>query len=176
MRGWGTAKQIAKRIRSLHAASRRPEVRERRRLAALNRPPASKSLCEIRSKKAKERWSRPEFKKRMIKIFKRAHDNPATREKHRVLANGQFGKNTSLFVKTLGKILMPLGYIPEFPVRNKYKTWKGGYCVDFGLPSAKIAIECDGPRHRVQRQIVKDQKKDKILKSLGWKVIRVPHD
>jgi hypothetical protein len=176
---WKNPEQRARRLKSMKAANRRPEVIEKRRKAALNRPPASKSLCEIRSRKAKERWARPEFKEKMIKICLRVHNKPSVKNKHRLAVRGkQFGKRVSVFVKTLAKILLPLGYIKELPIPNNYKHARGGYCVDFGLPERKIAIECDGPRHRTPRykRTGRDEKKNKILRALGWRVIRVPHD
>jgi hypothetical protein len=51
---------------------------------------------------------------------------------------------------------------PQFPV--------GKFFVDFGNPVAKVALECDGKEFH---SAVKDAERDKVLRSMGWRVIRV---
>ena len=82
------------------------------------------------------------------------------------------------YVKSLWKLLKPAGYIKELPVSLKQLHIGKGfhYTLDFALVENKIAIECDGPKHRSFAQQEKDRIKDARLKAIGWKVIRVLHD
>jgi len=47
------------------------------------------------------------------------------------------------------------------------------YKVDIAKPGCKLAIEVDGESHRPRR--AHDEKKDRLLESLGWTVVRVPN-
>jgi len=57
------------------------------------------------------------------------------------------------------------------------KYQKGRYFrLDFAVPSVKkwIDVECDTTKwHLRKEQIIKDKDRDKILKKLGWKILRV---
>ncbi|MFV9511794.1 endonuclease domain-containing protein [Tepidibacillus sp. LV47] len=51
----------------------------------------------------------------------------------------------------------------------------GKYRIDIALPQNKIAIECDGHQfHSSKEAKERDKRKDKFLRSKGWKVIRIP--
>jgi very-short-patch-repair endonuclease len=50
----------------------------------------------------------------------------------------------------------------------------GEYVVDFYCASAKLAIELDGGVH--QEQWKYDESRDKIISSLGVRVLRIPND
>ncbi|MEL7029135.1 MAG: DUF559 domain-containing protein [Pseudomonadota bacterium] len=57
------------------------------------------------------------------------------------------------------------------PVRRQHPISK--LTVDFAIVSARLVIEVDGPLHRradVKRQ---DERRDAILRSAGWRVLRV---
>lgn len=100
--------------------------------------------------------------------------------RHRMLAHGQTFKGgnglpPTKFVAELEKILIPHGWIREHaisikPIKPSYPT---NYKVDFAHIVGKIAIECDGPCHHSIQQRRLDQKKTDLLKSLGWRVIRI---
>ena len=49
-----------------------------------------------------------------------------------------------------------------------------GYVVDFYCASAKLAIELDGGVHQDQWEY--DESRDKIISSLGVRVLRIPND
>ena len=49
-----------------------------------------------------------------------------------------------------------------------------GYVVDFYCASAKMAIELDGGVHQDQWEY--DESRDKIISSLGVRVLRIPND
>ncbi|WP_339063542.1 DUF559 domain-containing protein [Tepidibacillus marianensis] len=51
----------------------------------------------------------------------------------------------------------------------------GKYRIDIAFPQYKIAIECDGHQfHSSKEAKERDKRKDKLLRSKGWKVIRIP--
>jgi very-short-patch-repair endonuclease len=52
---------------------------------------------------------------------------------------------------------------PQFPV--------AGYFLDFGNPVAKVAIECDGAHHLLQRDADDDRQRD--IEARGWTVFRL---
>lgn len=58
-----------------------------------------------------------------------------------------------------------------FEVVPQYRI---GRChVDLAIPSAKLAIECDGKAyHSSPEQKAKDRRRDKFIRSRGWRVIR----
>lgn len=56
----------------------------------------------------------------------------------------------------------------------QYKVPGTLYEIDFANPAKKIAIEIDGEQHYVDQRIVDhDIERDKVLKEIGWKTIRV---
>lgn len=55
---------------------------------------------------------------------------------------------------------------------KKDREYPTCYKVDIGLPEEKLAVEVDGPTHRTRRGRDKDMKKDRLLASLGWRVLR----
>jgi very-short-patch-repair endonuclease len=59
-----------------------------------------------------------------------------------------------------------LSPVPQFTI-----DW---YIVDFAFPDEKLVVECDGVYwHGRPSQQIKDRRKDKYLKSKGWKMIRL---
>lgn len=49
----------------------------------------------------------------------------------------------------------------------------GKYFLDFAFIEEKIDLEIDGRQHDDHKVIVKDEKRDKFLANLGWKIVRV---
>ena len=47
----------------------------------------------------------------------------------------------------------------------------GSYIADFAVPSRKLVIEVDGPHHALQRSA--DARRDRALRRLGWRVLRL---
>lgn len=78
------------------------------------------------------------------------------------------------------KLLSRVGFITEYviPTRGHETEYKvpTSYKVDLGHPKKRIAIELDGPCHRKLAAKAKDIKKAAVLKSLGWKVVRLSHE
>jgi very-short-patch-repair endonuclease len=59
------------------------------------------------------------------------------------------------------------------PPLLKNQFWIGSYRVDFAIPNAFIAIECDGKKYH---DTALDAERDVKLKKLGWTVLRFPSD
>jgi very-short-patch-repair endonuclease len=47
------------------------------------------------------------------------------------------------------------------------------FAVDFAWEHKKLAIEIDGEQHEQPAQVTRDRRKDALLISLGWKVLRI---
>lgn len=145
-RAWANPEVHAKRVRILRAAHQRLEARVRH------------------SKASKKSWNEPGARIRRT----------ISRRKRGTYFKGGMGRRPWGFVLKLWRILKPLGYVREHAIGVPGYSIKN-YKVDFALVQNKIAIECDGPCHIPFAQKIKDRKKDRILHSFGWKVIRVPH-
>ena len=52
----------------------------------------------------------------------------------------------------------------------------GPYIVDFYCPEKAVVIEVDGDVHGVEDQVLRDQEREKKLRSLGLQVIRYTND
>lgn len=52
----------------------------------------------------------------------------------------------------------------------------GPYIVDFYCPEKAVVIEGDGDVHGVEDQVLRDQEREKKLRSLGLQVIRYTND
>ena len=66
-----------------------------------------------------------------------------------------------------------LKIFPEYPVRlpagKKYRLDFAVFC-----KKGALNIECDSIKwHSLKSQIIKDKKRDKILKKLGWSILRL---
>lgn len=84
--------------------------------------------------------------------------------------NGTFSKHQKVLWSWLDhdwqmELAIPTGV----PKRNGYPTC---YKVDIGNPLLKVAIEIDGPLHLNPKNKAKDQKKEELITSLGWRVLR----
>jgi len=125
----------------------------------------------------------PVWVKNVSEGTKKAMRRPKTRNKHlaglkRALkkhgVNFKGGQNQEpvAFVKSLAEVLLPIGFIQEHRVFWSKGRW---YLLDFAYVQEKIAVECDGPKHRAQKQKQYDKIRNTRLKKLGWKVVHVPH-
>lgn len=65
--------------------------------------------------------------------------------------------------------------INNFPVKTKMAAgsdYPPAYKVDVAFPALRLAIEIDGNSHGPRARKYQDAKKEELLKSLGWKVLR----
>jgi len=67
------------------------------------------------------------------------------------------------------------GWVHSFAIKTGMPRDSGyptTYKVDVGMPSVKVAVECDGQSHNGAKAQARDAKKDSLLESLGWIVLR----
>lgn len=103
-------------------------------------------------------------------------DNPERHRKGRIPVRRGNGQGLTLPQQVLLDALGD-GWVSEFAVAtgSQDKTHPNAYKIDIALPSCKIAVEVDGESHRAKTRKVEDEKKDALLRSLGWTVFRVPN-
>lgn len=153
----------------------------------------------------RKNWSKPEKReaqqKRMSAIAqttewrektsegtKRAFQNPEIQLRHLLgVQNAQekFGVNYwgGATGDAFAKVLEPAGFIrehrvyygePVVQVFGKQRFRKKNFSLDFAHVEGKINIELDGPGHKVHSE--GDAIRDNILRSLGWRIIRIRHE
>lgn len=71
-------------------------------------------------------------------------------------------------------LLCPAGFVREHRVFFGEDKLREFFQLDFAHLEAKTNIELDGPGHRASEE--EDKLRDKILKFMGWKVIRIKHE
>lgn len=97
---------------------------------------------------------------------------------HKPKQRGGNGTQTPNPVKIIFIELSAFNPILEYVIPTKAKRVNEehlptNYKVDIALPCYKIAIEVDGASHHATGRKEQDEKKDALLKSLGWKVVRI---
>ena len=71
--------------------------------------------------------------------------------------------------------LFPEKAVARFHLRTGLTTRDGKrhwYQIDVAFPHLKLAVEVDGGIHRMPVKRIQDQKRQKVLESLGWTVLR----
>lgn len=91
------------------------------------------------------------------------------------------GGNGSGLTEAQSFLLSQLGpeWVAEYPVPTEIPRGQGFptcYKIDIANPSRKIAIEIDGKSHRLLERKKQDAKKDKLLRKLGWMVLRYSNE
>ena len=79
-------------------------------------------------------------------------------------------KNESYPEKLFTEFLQKYEYDKKYLIVKEYSIFP--YFIDFAFVNEKIAIEIDGSQHLLPDRKAKDNKKDELLTSNGWKVIR----
>jgi hypothetical protein len=101
------------------------------------------------------------------------------REKYGPNYRGGNGQDLTPIQRRWWRKLEPLGWLREHPVKTKgHETAHRVptvYKLDFALLEKKVGLELDGKCHRGRAQQEKDRKKDEVLQSLGWTVLRLKH-
>lgn len=70
------------------------------------------------------------------------------------------------------KFLTDYGYSEKYYIERERSVFP--YYIDFAFLDAKVAVEIDGSQHILdEEQKERDKKKDELLNSLGWKVLRI---
>jgi very-short-patch-repair endonuclease len=57
-----------------------------------------------------------------------------------------------------------------YPVRRQHPI--GSYTVDFAIPKARLVIEIDGGIHALGEVRLRDVERQKVIETLGWRVLR----
>lgn len=77
-------------------------------------------------------------------------------------------------------VLCPIGFIREhhvhygdYVIRTGFGLRRKSFNLDFAHVEGKVNIELDGPRHKSTP--AEDAARDAILRSLGWRIIRIKH-
>ena len=80
-------------------------------------------------------------------------------------------KNMSYPEEVFLKFLTERGYADKFLIQREFSVFP--YFIDFAFVDLKIAIEIDGSQHLLPERKKKDELKDALLHSQGWRVIRI---
>jgi len=80
----------------------------------------------------------------------------------------------------VGPVESPIEVVMALALKRNAKTkgFKlqlniGPYRVDFAFPKKRIIVECDGRKyHSSPADMKRDQRRDKYLSSLGWRILR----
>lgn len=78
--------------------------------------------------------------------------------------------NLSYPEKCFQKILQEEGFDKRWLICREYSIFP--YFIDFAFVDLKIAVEIDGSQHLNSDRKASDKKKDVLLNSLGWRVLR----
>jgi very-short-patch-repair endonuclease len=80
-------------------------------------------------------------------------------------------KNLSYPEKCFLKLLEAEQLNLKYNIIREYSVFP--YYIDFAFTDLKLAIEIDGSQHLNAENKINDSKKDELLNSLGWKVVRI---
>ena len=80
-------------------------------------------------------------------------------------------KNMSYPEKCFQKILEDNGLDKKCLIYREYSVFP--YFIDFAFMNEKVAVEIDGSQHLEEDRKRRDEKKDELLLSKGWKVLRI---
>lgn len=120
------------------------------------------------SESVRAAWQRPESRENIIAGM----SDGLARTVNGNYFNGGKGHPPNQPMLDFAAVLCPAGYLmDEICILKGPQMNAGHYTLDFGHPEAKVDIEIDGSSHRGKEQ--RDAERDTLLRSLGWKVIRI---
>ena len=119
------------------------------------------------AKKLKNPMHSEASREKMVGTLKRIGHKPTVR--------GGNGKGlTNIQAKMLD--VLGTGWLAEYAEKTHKSPAQGypySYKIDIANPILGIAIELDGASHQSAKRRAQDEKKDGLLRSLGWKVLRM---
>ena len=80
-------------------------------------------------------------------------------------------KNMSYPEKCFKKILEDNGLDKKYLIYREYSVFP--YFIDYAFVNEKLAVEIDGSQHLEEDRKNRDEKKDALLLSKGWKILRI---
>ena len=80
-------------------------------------------------------------------------------------------KNMSYPEKCFKKILEDNGLDKKYLIYREYSVFP--YFIDYAFINEKLAVEIDGSQHLEEDRKNRDEKKDALLLSKGWKILRI---
>lgn len=105
-------------------------------------------------------------KEKISRSMKRAHKEGRAHNIGECRHNNEPSYPEKWFMRVIENEFPIKEYVREFPFHN--------YSLDFAWPELKICIEIDGEQHqRYAEYKLRDNKKDALLKSEGWKELRI---
>jgi len=148
------------------------------RCTAMKKAMSTPEMKKKRSEQAKEIWSRPGYREKMIPLLREYYikslEDPKNRITSRCARTNRTGK--SYIEKLMVKILdsAEVEYYQQYPITYRKGS---GYVkfVDFLVPNLKRVIECDGEMWHQDK--AKDDERDKIILSVlgeDWTIQHVP--
>lgn len=132
------------------------------RMAETNRKHASARM------KRNNPMARPSAVRKMRATLKRIGHKPVVR-----------GGNGTPTPEPVRRLAEALGWTVEYPVRTGMGRGTGYptcYKVDIADPERKVAVEIDGSSHNMLSRKAQDAKKNTLLSSLGWTVLRFSNE
>jgi len=153
-------------------------ITHEQRCATMKKAMNTPEMKKKRSEQAKEIWSRPGYREKMIPLLREYYikslEDPKNRITSRCARTNRTGK--SYIEKLMVKILdsAEVEYYQQYPITYRKGS---GYVkfVDFLVPNLKRVIECDGEMWHQDK--AKDDERDKIILSVlgeDWTIQHVP--
>jgi len=153
-----TQKEVLEKVHSPEVAAKRGKKRSE--WLKSGSPMALRELERIRQLNP---MKDEETRKKVSQILRAMNHKPSVR--------GGNGTGMTVYQEYM-KGLLSGSWIQEFAISlgKRKQGYPTHYKVDLGNPELKIAIEVDGYSHYSRKD--EDKKKDAMLDSLGWKVLR----
>jgi len=155
------------------AMGRTPKAREKARQKMIEK---AKNIewRKLVSEQTKKAMHQPNIRKNHLRgLFK-------ARAKYGINFKGGNGQKPTPIIELANKLFSQCGFEREYVIETKiikqnFENIPDSYKADFCNPKQKLIIEMDGPCHRPRKQRKLDRKKTKVLKALGWRVVRLKH-
>jgi len=125
------------------------------------------------SERQKRLWSRRDYRRHHTGVLKKIWKDPERRKRLSI----RHKQNGVRWRSSKGAIrlhrLLGRGWKLEFNVTlSRYRR----YAIDIAYPEMRLAIEVDGKTHSNVKQRLRDAKRDRDLRFLGWSVFRISEE